>query len=129
MTNDLTIILTENNNQPVADSRQIAEYFGKRHNNVLRDIDNLTKDMLNSGEYFFETTMPDSYGRQQRVYLMNRDGFTLLTMGFTGKEALQFKLAYIEAFNEMEQLDPIEKAKLWIAQQERLREIGSSISR
>lgn len=123
------IILGTNNNQTVANSRQIAQHFEKRHDNVLRDIDNLKKHLLNSGEYFYETTMPDSYGRQQRVYLMNRNGFTLLTMGFTGKKALQFKLAYINAFNEMEQLDPIERAKLWIVQQERLREIGSSISR
>ena len=56
----------------------------------------------NFGEMFFETTAPDSYGREQRTYLMNRDGFTLLAMGFTGKAALEWKLKYIAAFNEME---------------------------
>lgn len=138
MTNDLTIILTENNNQPVANSRQIAEHFGKEHRNVLRDVENLKKDMLNFEQMFFETTMPDSYGREQRVYLMNRDGFTLLAMGFNGKKALQFKLAYINAFNEMEKKlkevlpsyaieDPIKRAQAWIAEQEKLKELETEI--
>lgn len=51
---------------------------------------------------FFEATELDSYGRERRVIYMNRDGFTILAMGFTGKKALQFKLKYIEAFNKME---------------------------
>lgn len=51
---------------------------------------------------FIESSMPDSYGRQQKMYLMNRDGFSLLAMGFNGKEALSWKLKYIEAFNKME---------------------------
>lgn len=52
---------------------------------------------------FFETVEPDSYGRAQRVFLINRDGFSLLAMGFTGHEALEWKLKYIDAFNKMEQ--------------------------
>ena len=51
---------------------------------------------------FFESTMPDSYGREQKVYFMNRDGFSLLAMGFTGSEAMKWKLKYIEAFNVLE---------------------------
>lgn len=88
--------------EPVASSRQIAKNFEKNHNHVLRDIDSLKKDVSNFGQMFFETTAPDSYGREQRAYLMNRDGFTLLAMGFTGKAALEWKLKYIAAFNEME---------------------------
>ena len=88
--------------QPVVSSRDIAEHFGKEHKNVLRDIDDLKKDVLNFEQMFFKTEIPDSYGRPQRAYLMNRDGFTLLAMGFTGKAALEWKLKYIEAFNAME---------------------------
>ena len=51
---------------------------------------------------FSQATTTDSYGRERRIYYMNRDGFSLLAMGFTGKKALQFKLKYIKAFNEME---------------------------
>ena len=98
MTNLAAIV----NNQVVVSSRQVAESFEKRHDNVLRDIESLKKDILNFEEMFQEAALPDSYGREQRVYLMNRDGFSLLVMGFTGSDALQWKLKYIQAFNEME---------------------------
>ena len=86
----------------VVDSKQVAQNFQKRHDNVLRDIENIKKDVLNFEEMFIESETSDSYGRRQRIYLMNRDGFSLLAMGFTGKEALDWKLKYIEAFNKME---------------------------
>lgn len=101
--NELDLVtLTGNRNQPVTTSKKIAEVFEKEHRNVLRDIDAL-KDVLNFEQMFFETTEPDSYGRPQRVYQMNRDGFSLLAMGFTGQKALEWKIKYIEAFNYMEQ--------------------------
>lgn len=90
------------NGQATTTSKQIAENFGREHKNVLRDIENIQKDVLNSEPMFFETTLPDSYGRAQKAYIMNRDGFTLLAMGFTGSDALQWKIKYIQAFNEME---------------------------
>lgn len=96
------IVLSMQSGEPVASSRQIADNFEKRHDHVMRDIDAMKKDVPNFGEMFFETTAPDSYGREQRAYLMNRDGFTLLAMGFTGKAALEWKLKYIAVFNEME---------------------------
>lgn len=56
---------------------------------------------------FDDCFIPSTYitkdGRTVRSYDMNRDGFTLLTMGFNGRDALAFKLAYINRFNEMEQ--------------------------
>ena len=91
-----------NKEQIITDSRNISATFGKRHDHILRDIDSLKKDVPNFGEMFYESEMPDSYGRMQKVYLMNRDGFTLLAMGFTGKEAMEWKLKYINAFNAME---------------------------
>ena len=101
MTN--TELVEVRNQQVVTDSRKIAEVFGKRTDHVMRDIDNIKKDVPNFGEMFFETEAPDSYGRMQRIYYLNRDGFSLLVMGFTGKKAMQWKLKYIEAFNQMEQ--------------------------
>lgn len=96
------IILSTQNGEPVASSRQIAESFEKNHRDVLRAVDGLKEDVRNFAQMFFETEAPDSYGRPQRTYLMNRDGFSLLVMGFTGKAALEWKLKYIQAFNEME---------------------------
>ena len=90
--------------QAVTTSLQVAENFGKRHDNVLRDIDTIKKDVPNFEEMFIETTEPDSYGRDRRIYYMNRDGFSLLAMGYTGSKAMEFKLKYIEAFNKMEQV-------------------------
>ena len=89
------------NDRMITDSRNVADVFSKRHDNVIRDIENLKKDVLNFEEMFFKGTMPDSYGREQKVYFMTRDGFTLLAMGFTGKDAMQWKLRYIEAFNKL----------------------------
>lgn len=95
-------LLVMHNQQAVTSSSNIAETFNKQHAHILRDVDGLKKDVSNFGEMFFEATEPDSYGRNRRIYLMNRDGFTLLAMGFTGSKALHFKLEYINAFNEME---------------------------
>lgn len=89
--------------QAVTTSLEVAKVFGKEHRNVLRDIDKLKKDVLNFEQMFQEGQKPDSYGRARRVVYMNRDGFTLLAMGFTGDKALQFKVKYIGAFNKMEQ--------------------------
>lgn len=91
------------NEQIVTDSRQIAEHFEKQHKDVLKAINNLIAgDQRKIAPMFYTSTASDSYGREQKVYLMNRDGFSLLVMGFTGKKALEWKLKYIEAFNEME---------------------------
>lgn len=88
--------------QAVTSSLQVAEVFKKEHKNILRDIDNLEIDRLNFEHMFMTGNEPDSYGRDRKVIYMNRDGFTLLAMGFTGKKAMGFKLQYIEAFNKME---------------------------
>lgn len=98
----MTDLVIMKDRQAVTSSLNVAENFEKRHDNTLRDIDQLKKDVLNFEEMFFEANEPDSYGRDRRVVYMNRDGFTILAMGFTGKKALQFKLKYIEAFNQME---------------------------
>lgn len=88
--------------QAVTTSLQVAENFEKRHDHLLRDIETLKDDVPNFGEMYFLSTTHDSYGRDRKHYLMNRDGFTLLAMGFTGKKAMEFKLNYIQAFNDME---------------------------
>lgn len=97
---DLVIM---HNEQAVTTSLVLAEVFEKKHQHVLRDIDAL-KDVSNFGQMFFESNEPDSYGRNRRIYFMNRDGFTLIAMGYTGSKAMEFKLKYIEAFNKMEQV-------------------------
>lgn len=91
-----------NNNQIVVSSKDLAERFGKAHKDVLENIRNILV-AENSATKFFQETSTVYRGQQFPFYLMNRDGFSLLAMGFTGKKALQWKLKYIEAFNEMEE--------------------------
>lgn len=90
------------NNQVVVSSRMVAERFGKRHVEVLDAIRSIERCVENSTELFKKVELTDSYGRLQPAYLMNRDGFSLLAMGFTGSDALEWKLKYIKAFNAME---------------------------
>ena len=93
--------------QPTATSLQVAEHFGKRHTHVLRAIRNLAAELPDEHKPIFGL-MSQSVGvgqgglRSEPVYQMNRDGFALLAMGFTGRDALGWKLAYIAAFNAME---------------------------
>lgn len=102
------------NQQVVTDSRSVAENFEKEHKNVLRTIDDLVAQNSATKNMFLEQTR-EYRGRDFRYYLMNRDGFSLLVMGFTGAKALEWKIKYIEAFNAMEkaiqtpQLTPAEQ--------------------
>ena len=95
------IILSTQNGEPVASSREIAKRFGKEHKNVLTAIRQLLVAENSATKFFHESTF-DYRGQQFPEFLMNRDGFSLLAMGFTGKAALEWKLKYIQAFNEME---------------------------
>lgn len=118
------------NNQVVVSSRQVAEKFGKLHKDVLESIRQILV-AENSAAKFFEESTFENRGKQYPEYLMNRDGFTLLTMSFNGKAALQWKMKYIAAFNEMEEklknntpalpdfTDPAEAARAWAEQFEK----------
>lgn len=99
------IILSMQNGEPVVSSRQIAESFEKRHDHVMRDIEDIMRGLPKNGDtpMFYKTEyVHEQNGQSYPMYLMNRDGFTLLAMGFNGKAALEWKLKYIAAFNEME---------------------------
>jgi len=89
------------NNQIVTDSRKVAEVFKKEHKDVLESIRGILAAENSAARFFYESTY-ENRGKQYPCYLMNRDGFSLLVMGFNGKKALEWKVKYIEAFNEME---------------------------
>lgn len=128
------------NNEVVTTSKQVAEVFGKLHKTVMRDIRNIIDEMnLISEEYgtdlypnklFMLDTYTAKNGKENPMYIMNRDGFTKLVMGYTGKEATIFQLQYIQAFNDMEKElkeksridlsipsyqidDPVQRALVW----------------
>lgn len=93
------------NGRPSTTSRTVAQYFNKRHDDVLRSI----RTLLNATPQnfrlrnFSESSYTNEQGKIQPMYIIYRDGFMLLVMGYTGKKALAIKLAYIEAFNAMEE--------------------------
>lgn len=105
---------------PMASSMDVAKVFGKEHKNILQSIENLFENIPQDfTELNFQpSNYKDSTGRELQMYNLTRDAFTLLAMGFTGKKAMKFKIAYIEAFNAMEkalspkdlQLKPLENS-------------------
>ena len=86
----------------VTTSLKIAEVFGKQHKHVIDAIRKIEAPSTFTEPNFRPSEYIDQTGRKLPMYIVTRDGFTLLAMGFTGKAAMQFKVAYIEAFNAME---------------------------
>lgn len=94
--------LYERNGQAFCSSRQVAEEFGKEHYNVLRDIDELDCSSEFTALNFELSKYKDGSGKWNKEYLMTKDGFVFLVMGYRGKKAAKFKEAYIKRFNDME---------------------------
>lgn len=89
-------------NQLVTSSQIVAAYFEKKHCDVLRIINNIKTQNCVLTSMFYTASYKTGTGKRYPMYFMNRDGFSLLAMGFTGKKALEWKIRYIQAFNEME---------------------------
>ena len=121
------------------DSRDVAEMVDRNHKEVLRDIRKIIEHLSTErnfalSEYFMDSSYQDSTGRLLSCYLLTKKGCELFSTRMTGAKGTMFAVAYIEKFNEMEQqlqapmivnsfmiADPIERAKLWIQEeQERL---------
>lgn len=94
------LVFKSRKGNPVTTSLIVAEIFEKDHKNVIQAIENLVAE--NSAAKFFAKSSYENRGKQYPMYFMNRDGFSLLVMGFTGEKALKFKIDFIEAFNAME---------------------------
>lgn len=102
------------NDEAVCDSLQVAEKFGKEHKNVLQSIDNLIAENSAVKIMFKISSYKSGNGQSYRKFYMNRDGFSLLAMGFTGREALEWKLQYIRAFNQMENFIREKSTQMWV---------------
>lgn len=126
-------LVFNNNGTVITNSVLVAKKFGKEHRNVLSAIRAILEEGMLKNEQtpmFEETTyVNEQNGQTYPMFIMNRDGFTLLAMGFTGKQAMQFKLEYIGQFNKMEATiknnqvaalpdftNPAEAARAWAEQ-------------
>ena len=97
------LVFRGQNDQVITTSLLVAETFEKEHRNVLKSIRKLmSATNVAVAQMFDETTYVNEQGKEQPMFVMNRDGFTLLAMGFSGEKALEFKVKYIDAFNKME---------------------------
>jgi Rha family phage regulatory protein len=89
---------------PSVFSNDLAQTFGKPHKDVLRAIDRVREEC--GAEFdrrnFAPIKQTDSKGREQRAFRMTRDGYSLVAMGFTGSQAMRWKVKFLEAFNAME---------------------------
>ena len=105
------IVYRGESNQPLTNSKLVAEVCGKEHKHVREAIKKLLTTAENSTvhQMFSESTYLNEQNKEQPMFIMNQDGFTLLAMGFNGKKAMEFKLKYIEAFNAMKR--QIEQSK------------------
>lgn len=99
----LTPVVRVNNGLAVTTSLDLAAYFGKRHDDVIRKIRSLDCSLEFTARNFTVSAYDDPTGRALPCYLLTRDGFFFVAMGFTGRRAAEFKEAYIAAFNLMEQ--------------------------
>ncbi len=99
------INVEDKNGVMVVSSREVAENFKKEHSKVLRSIENYQNRQPSQNwlRYFIPNEYKDSKGELRKEYLLTRDGFSFLVMGFTGAKADEWKLKYIEAFNKMEE--------------------------
>ena len=142
MTNELGIYI--NNDRPVVSSRDIARVFEKEHKLVMRAI----RELDCSGKFRGYNFAPSSYNvetgngtiREYPEYLITRDGFSFLAMGFTGAKAAEFKEKYIAAFNDMERelmnrpqlpdfTDPVIAARAWADAEEQKRALAAQIEK
>lgn len=88
------VVYKTNKGTPVTDSVKVAQVFGKQHKNVMQSIRNILGTAENSAHqrWFCESTYSDAQNKPRPMYLMNRDGFSLLAMGLTGAKAMQLFL-------------------------------------
>lgn len=101
----MNLVTLTQDNTVITTSKTVADYFGKNHKHVMRDIETLLSYVEDVGELNIRATSYTSL--QNKVlpcYEMDRDAFTLLAMGFTGSKAMKFKMEYIRQFNQMEAL-------------------------
>lgn len=113
--NELVQIVSD---RVVCTSLQVTEKFGKRHDNVLTAIRSLLKNKETEQMFTKSTYTHKQNGQTYEMYYMDRDGFSLLVMGFTGEKALQWKIQYIKAFNKMEEALRTKGSTQWLQSRE-----------
>lgn len=129
MTNNKLNVL-ENNGVKVVESREVARMTGKRHSDLLRSIENYNTILLNakmrSANFFIESSYKDESGKENKCYLLTKQGCEMVANKMTGEKGVLFTATYVQAFNQMETAlqqrpmdsymieDPVKRAERWI---------------
>lgn len=133
-----------NNDNKTIDSRDVAEMMGKSHGDLLKDIQGsgknlgiipvLTKGKFPVVDYFIESSYVDGKGETRKCYSCTKLGCDMLGNKLRGEKGILFTASYVRRFNDMEKQiqqsvlsfqidDPIERAKIWIQEQEASRKL------
>lgn len=111
----MTELVYLKNDEAMTDSLKVTETFGKRHDRVIRAIENIINDSPQKwGQCFKASSYKDESGKSNKMYLMNEKAFSVLVMGFTGKKALEWKWKYAEAFEKMRSFISEKQTTAWI---------------
>lgn len=94
-------LITLENNKPVVELRKIAEVFNKNHYNLLKQCKQLIEQAVELEDDILKTAYTDSQGRSKPTYHLTQKGFSILCMGFNGKKALEWKIKFYNAFEQM----------------------------
>jgi len=135
---DEQIEVKEQDGKSVVCSVEVAEHYEKRHDNLMQAINRLLSMSDACKKMFFAGTYTNSANHEYPCYFMTRDGFSILTMGFTGQKALEWKVKYINAFNKMEHAilshmdsyqieDPVKRAQRWIEEKQAAMEVQKKL--
>lgn len=109
-------LVTLMKNKAVVSSLKVAKHFGKRHDNLMRIIKEAESNapkIEGVEKPFISAIYKDKKGECRPMYYLNRDGFSFVVMGFTGKKAAEWKWKYIAAFNHMEKLLLEKQSESW----------------
>ena len=134
--NELKLVVE--NGKLVADSREVAEMIGKRHDHLVRDIDGYVDAIsenpkLGSQNFFIESTYKaDGNNKTYKRYSLTKQGCEMVANKLTGKKGILFTAVYVQRFNDMEKelsrphdsymiADPVERALKW-AEEEKVRQ-------
>lgn len=118
------------------ESREVAEMIGRKHSELLKDIRRyigyLAEGKIHSGSFFLEASYSDQNNQIRPCFLLSKQGCEMIANKLTGKTGTIFTARYVQKFNELEQLnrdsylieDPVERAKKWIAEQEKTKQLA-----
>ncbi len=110
-----SLAVTEFKGKPVADSRDVARMIGKRHKNLLRDIDGYVSIIENNApkigavnglnfepvDFFISSRYRDAKGEMRPCYKLTKKGCDMVANKLTGEKGVLFTAAYVTAFEEM----------------------------